>query len=263
MRIIMTTSNLLSIDDIYNVLRKEILSLVIEPGSLLSENMISSRFGISRTPTRSIIERLSKDGLIDVIPKKGSYVQLIDLELSEQIIYMRIQLEIAVMTKIAKRPNPELIKLLEYNLQEQKKLLAQGVIIEDFYKLDSQFHELCMQYVGKRKLWQMIQQMDVHYSRYRRMDYKLSEKQNVYDSLYQQHYDLYQAMLNKEPERLKYLITLHLYSGIIRMDTRVVSEYNHYFVEGNKTINDILLEVKMEVNEAQQEYLLFDKKSKR
>jgi DNA-binding GntR family transcriptional regulator len=258
----MTTSNFLSIDDIYNVLRKEILSLVIEPGSLLSENMISSRFGISRTPIRSVIERLSMDGLIDVVPKKGSYVRLIDLELSEQIIYMRIQTEIAVMSKMAKRPIPELMKLLEYNLHEQKKILSTGVIVEDFYRLDSQFHELCMQYAGKRKLWQMIQQMDVHYSRYRRMDYKLSEKQNVYEYLYQQHFELYQAMLSKEPEKLKYLITLHLYSGIIRMDTRVVSEYNHYFVEGNRTIHDILLEVKMEVNEAQQEYLSLERKNK-
>ncbi|MCC8024861.1 MAG: GntR family transcriptional regulator [Clostridium sp.] len=249
-----------SSDDVYDILRREILTLTIEPGALLSENTISTRFGISRTPTRSVIERLRSEGMIQVIPKKGSFVSLIDLDLSEQIIYMRIQSELAVMTQLTKNPTFELLSLLEDNLKQQEKLLEGIVIREEFYRLDSGFHELCMQAVGKRKLWEMIQHMDVHYSRYRYMDYKLSNQQDVYPSLCRQHRELFNAIRDRNTYSLKCLLTSHLYSGLLRIGTKLVAEYGHYFENTGRTINEILLDVKMLIQASQDELSDFEKK---
>lgn len=249
-----------SSDDVYDILRQEILTLTIEPGALLSENAISSRFGISRTPTRSVIERLRSEGMIQVIPKKGSFVSLIDLDLSEQIIYMRIQSELAVMSQLAKKSTIELLSLLEDNLIQQARLLEGIVMREEFYRLDSSFHELCMQAVGKRKLWEMIQHMDVHYSRYRYMDYKLSNQQDVYPSLYQQHQELFHAIKNQNTYSLKYLLTSHLYSGLLRIGTKLVAEYGYFFENTGKPINEILLDVKMLIQASQDELSDFEKR---
>lgn len=256
----MTTMYTFSSDDVYDILRKEILTLALEPGTLLSENMVSARFGTSRTPTRSVFEHLRTDGLIDVIPKKGSFVSLIDPELSEQIIYLRISSELGVMTQLTRKPSRDLMSLLKKNLEEQERLLDQELIRDEFFSLDSRFHELCMQATGKGRLWQMIQHMDVHYSRYRYMDYELSNQKDIYPSLYHQHLDLYQALKEQNPFVLKYLLTSHLYSGFLRIGTKLQMEYGHYFVKGTRSIGEILVNVKILIQDSWDELQEYKKK---
>jgi len=249
----METSYMFTSDDVYSILRQEILTFAIEPGALMSENAVSARFNTSRTPTRSAFEWLRKDGLIDVIPKKGTFVSLIDLDFAEQMIYMRIHSELAAMTQIARMPSHDLFALLRDNLAAQRCLIEQGVIREEFYRLDSRFHELCMQAVGKHKLWQVIQDINVHYSRYRHMDYRLSNQQDIYASLYQDHENIFHALETRDVPLLKYLLTTHLYSGFLRIGTKLTTEYSHYFVDTGRSINEILMDIKMLIQASRDE----------
>ncbi len=236
-----------TIDDIYKILRKEILTLSLKPGEIISENTMSKRFGVSRTPIRNVIERLRTDYLVFVLPKKGTFVSLIDLDMAEQIIYLRSQIEFATMSRIAKRPNSLLFDKLELNLMQQSQMLKGEVDSESFYKVDSRFHEQCMTSVGKRKIWQLISDLDVHYSRYRRMDYITSQK---YEDLYKEHSHLLELMKQgASDELLHYTVTAHLYGGILRIGDNLVAEYKDYFVEGDRTIEEIILDVKQEINE--------------
>jgi DNA-binding GntR family transcriptional regulator len=173
---------------------------------------------------------------------------------------MRIHSELAVMTQLTRKPSYDLLDLLRKNLEQQRLLVEQGATEEAFYRLDSRFHELCMQAAGKQKLWQIIQHMDVHYSRYRYMDYKLSNQQDVYTSLYRQHYELYSALESQNAYVLKYLLTAHLYSGLLRIGTKLVSEYSHYFVDTGRSINEILTDAKMLIQASRDEMLDFKKK---
>lgn len=63
---------------IYNTLRDEILSMVLEPGSPLDEVRLSERFGMSRTPVREALLRLSSDGLVTTLPNRNTIVSIID-----------------------------------------------------------------------------------------------------------------------------------------------------------------------------------------
>jgi GntR family transcriptional regulator, rspAB operon transcriptional repressor len=84
-----------SMHEIHRILRKEILTLKLAPGSLLTETQVGLRFNISRTPVRNVFAHLSRDGLLEIKPKVGTYVSLIDLEMATQIIFMRAQSELA------------------------------------------------------------------------------------------------------------------------------------------------------------------------
>ena len=55
---------------IYSRLKQEIIDLKIEPGALISENEISRRFQVSRTPVRDVFLRLVNDGLLEVLPQR-------------------------------------------------------------------------------------------------------------------------------------------------------------------------------------------------
>ena len=58
-------------NDIYSFLRNQILSLVIEPGEMLSENSLSSQMSVSRALVRDALARLTEEGYIVVYPPTG------------------------------------------------------------------------------------------------------------------------------------------------------------------------------------------------
>jgi DNA-binding GntR family transcriptional regulator len=63
---------------VYNVLRNDILAMKLAPGSPLDEVRLSERFGMSRTPIREALLRLSGDGLVTTLPNRNTIVSQID-----------------------------------------------------------------------------------------------------------------------------------------------------------------------------------------
>ena len=70
----------LSCDEIYRILENEIAQLKILPGETLSENTLCRRFHISRTPIRSVLQRLQQNGFVQIVPCKGTIVTSINLK---------------------------------------------------------------------------------------------------------------------------------------------------------------------------------------
>ncbi|MEO3427458.1 GntR family transcriptional regulator [Pelagibius sp. CAU 1746] len=65
---------------VYEVLRKEILELELQPGALLEEATLGARFGMSRVPVREALIRLSSEGLVTTLPNKNTLVSPLNLE---------------------------------------------------------------------------------------------------------------------------------------------------------------------------------------
>lgn len=66
--------------NIYTILREEILSLSISPGSNIDEKTIAARFQVSRSPVREAFIRLASEGLINTLPNKSSQVSPLEVE---------------------------------------------------------------------------------------------------------------------------------------------------------------------------------------
>ena len=62
---------------IYDFLRKHITETTIVPGTTLSENALSEQFNVSRQPVREALMRLSYEGLLSILPQRGSVVERI------------------------------------------------------------------------------------------------------------------------------------------------------------------------------------------
>ncbi len=241
-------NNLFSIDDLYEILRTEIINLKFSPGTKLSENTLCSRFNISRTPARAILSRLQASDLVNIIPKKGSFISLIDLDAAEQMIFMRIQVEKACMKYIAKHEDARLIDLLKKNLEQQKKLI-QNANIEKFYEMDSEFHRLCLLSCEKGRLWQLIQENNIHYSRYRALDYHTNRRIHLLETLYSQHSHLLELMQMGKEDDIDRAITEHLYGGFLRMHKEFSGEYSSFINKDGRTLKQIILGIKLLINE--------------
>ena len=75
---------------IYNDIKKRILSLELEPGRAFCEADVCERYNTSRTPAKSALNRLADEGYIDVTPYQTTRVALIDADKVRQFLYGRV-----------------------------------------------------------------------------------------------------------------------------------------------------------------------------
>lgn len=87
---------------VYDVLRDEIISLMLPPGSAIDENQLAERFAMSRTPIREALVRLAGDGLVTTLPNRSTVVSNIDF-LSLPAFFDAITLMYRVTTRLAAR----------------------------------------------------------------------------------------------------------------------------------------------------------------
>lgn len=218
----------MSPEEIYNILKEDILSLKIPPGVLISENDISKRFHISRTPIRAVFLKLSTDKLIEIRPQKGTYVTLLDFELIKQLIYMRTILEISAVSDALEYINHEVIEKLEDNLARQKTFLNNPTKPADFYLIDSELHKVCFELIDKEKLWDIIQDLKVHYTRFRMLDIVVTKK---FESLYEEHCTFVSILKNKQINEIRPFFEKHLSGGVDRLGDRLKRDFKDYFMD--------------------------------
>lgn len=65
---------------VYNVLRQEIIDMVLMPGQPLDETRLSERFEMSRTPIREALVRLTSERFITTLPNRNTFVSIIDFQ---------------------------------------------------------------------------------------------------------------------------------------------------------------------------------------
>lgn len=80
-------------DQAYSVLEEQIVTLVLEPGQVLSENTLAVSLGIGRTPIREALQRLAREGLIVVLARRGVMVSEINVRNQLELLRVRRELE--------------------------------------------------------------------------------------------------------------------------------------------------------------------------
>src|SRR5699024_11869693 len=82
---------------VYDTLLEAIVSLEFPPGKTISEKEISEELEVSRTPVREAFLKLSEEELLTVLPQRGSYISLIDLDHVEDARFLREQAEAGII----------------------------------------------------------------------------------------------------------------------------------------------------------------------
>ncbi|AIW40137.1 GntR family transcriptional regulator [Paenibacillus polymyxa] len=202
-------------EEIMQLLKKDILSLTLKPGTLLSETTLSERFQLSRTPLRDVLKWLALESYIDIYPKKGNIVSYIDLESVEQIIYLRSALEKEIMKELSSQIALSDVQKLSDILDRQRAVIEEDHATDQFLSLDDRFHQTMFQLVGRGFLWQLIQQSNVHYIRYRKLHMLETGKLM---GIWHEHQAMLEYMLNKETTKMDDLVHHHLREDIHSLD---------------------------------------------
>ena len=148
---------------VYAQLRHEILLARLRPGEPVSENQLAQRLGVSRTPVREAVQRLVRDGLVNVWPQRGSLVSLMSLQRIREALFVREAVECQVVRRLlAPGSAPARWEPLEASLARQTQAL-QDKDLEATLRADEDFHRGMLELCGLVGVWPVVAQArDLH-----------------------------------------------------------------------------------------------------
>lgn len=227
-----------STDEIYRILEDEIVDLKLLPGTAISENQCCQRFGVSRTPVRSVLQRLEQNGFVRIVPHKGTVVTVIDVDIVNQMIYQRVAVETAVLRDFVRSAPPLAVERVRCALQ---RLQSVGDVVGDpaqfdiyrFLNEDLAMHRIWFEMTEKGYLWQRLIAPHPDYSRFIRLD--IIGAQNVSEVL-RHHAEMMRIIDEKDLDAIEPLIKEHLYGGVRRLSGKLygpeAGRYADYFRQG-------------------------------
>lgn len=211
-------------DAVYLRLKEQILSLELLPGAALSEQEMAAAFQVSRTPVRESFVRLAQEGLVQVMPQRGTFVSLIDAEHALEARFMREQLECAVVRLACETASSERNAALEANLSAQLSAL-EARDEKRMFELDETFHRTIFESCRKFNTWMLLQQAKTHLDRTRHLT--LAPDRD-WRHLYTQHRDIAEAIQKQDADRAEQAMREHLRLTVTDLD-ELQRQYPEYF----------------------------------
>lgn len=187
------------------IIKENIIALELTPGCLVSEKELAQQLNLSRTPVREALIDLSKVGIVEVLPQRGSRISYIDYQMVNEAQFMRNALELAVCRRLCDDADLDGLAPLLANMKDQEACLARGDL-QGFFHEDDRFHALLFQIGGLTHAHDLIDSFLVHFDRVRNLALRVTTPQQLLDD----HKNLVYALLSHDDSLAAKIIELHL-----------------------------------------------------
>lgn len=193
-------------DQVYDHIKRMILSGELKGGERVPEATLSKLFGVSRTPLREALKKLSDYGLIFIKPRSFAEVVIIDEEEARQIAEVRINLEILSAKLFSKNADT-------VHFQSLREISAKCLELNDLgdkaasFEMDSRFHLLIAENCGNQCLYEIFEKLDARIQLLRLNQQLEKETLNNY---IKQHNILISAMENGEERIIETILNTHI-----------------------------------------------------
>lgn len=207
------------------VLKENIITLELAPGSQISENELSAALSISRTPIREALSELAKVKLIEIIPQKKTSIALIDSRLVEEAGFMRYTMESAVIEQVCLQRTEEDLLRFEENIALQK-VYFQNNASEKMLQKDDEFHRAFFEITRNMEIYQLMQNLQIHFDRVRSIS--LSSLHNL--QIIEDHEAIVESIKKRDAEEAKKLLQQHL-SRYLVDEASIAARFPDYFLQ--------------------------------
>jgi DNA-binding GntR family transcriptional regulator len=149
-------------------LKAAIVSLDFEPGEFIDKGAVCLALGVSRFPVSEALARLAAEGLVEILPQRGSRAARIRLSEIRESMLIRQALECMVAERAAEHLSAADMETLRANLQAQQEAVQQGDR-PGFYALDLAFHTLLIEGLNLPRVAAVIDSSRANIDRVRRL----------------------------------------------------------------------------------------------
>ena len=173
-------------------IRQAIISGIFHPGERLMEIQLAEEMGVSRTPVREAIRKLELEGLVVMIPRRGTYVANISIKDINEVYEVRTALDVLAAGLAAERINEDELEMMQRLLVEIGQYIDEGNI-EKIVEIDTAFHDILYQASRNNRLVGIIYNLREQLTSFRaksmaypgRLEETLEEHRRIVDTIAQ------------------------------------------------------------------------------
>jgi DNA-binding GntR family transcriptional regulator len=195
-------------DEVYEQLKRDVATFNLVPGDRFTENEISERLGVSRTPVRQALFRLQQEGYVEVLFRSGWRVLPFDFEQFEQLYDLRMVMETTAAQRLcsdAGRVNSELLdELIAIWLVPAA---ARSADMMQVSRWDEEFHCKLVAAAGNAEMARVHRDVTDRIRIIRRLDFT---KQARIDATYDEHAKILKAIQRKRGDQAAMLLRAHI-----------------------------------------------------
>lgn len=155
-------------DFVYSELSEAIRELRLPPGTPLSEPAVATSLNVSRAPVREAFTRLADQGLVTIIPQKGSQVAPISMAAVNDAVFIRSALEKSAFQQAIAFEDLDTAALQD--LADRNRAASETGDLEAFFQTDEDLHQLVFALAGVPQIWQVVRGAKIHLDRLRRLN---------------------------------------------------------------------------------------------
>jgi len=210
---------------VVEALRAAIISLELAPGSALDRAELAQGFGVSQTPVRDALMRLSEEGLVLIRAQYTTQVSRIDVPAAREAHFLRRAIEIEIARLLALSHDQAVIHDLRAQLARQEGLAA-SKDYPAFIAADKEFHRLMYVAAGLPRLWSVVTRMSGHIDRLRLLH---APSEGKAESILAGHLAILQAVESGDAQAAQQAVREHL-SGTLASVEEIQQRYPEYLI---------------------------------
>ena len=145
-------------DMIYSLLRERILSGAFRPGDKLNVDLLAQQLNVSQTPIKGALTLLVAEGLVQVRPRRGTFVTAITEREVGESLAIRRAIELLAAESIIEHATP--VDVAELTALTER--IREAADVDQHYRLNSEFHQHLARLSDNQKLAQIYRQLNAH-----------------------------------------------------------------------------------------------------
>lgn len=147
------------VEQVYDKLKAMSIGYDFKPGERLNEGVLASALGVSRTPLREALTRLTTEGLLRFSPGKGFFCRDLDAQEVFSLYEMRKIVEVEALRLSLERAKDEDIEAL-LTFLENTGPEPGNRSVEELVRLDETFHESLMAMSGNLEMLRVLRNIN-------------------------------------------------------------------------------------------------------
>ena len=193
----------------FDVLREKILTRGFVPGDRLDVRALAAQLGVSPTPIKDAVTRLSAQGLVEIRPRSGTFVAELAVEAVAETFEIRRALECLAAEHVVARLTPDLTKRFETIVTALERPVTSERERVEHERKNSELHSLLVQSSGNRRLAELYRSLNAHltiariHSRRRPDSVRLEQEQR-------EHRAILEALMAREAAALVSALDRHI-----------------------------------------------------
>ncbi|MEH6534005.1 MAG: GntR family transcriptional regulator [Photobacterium frigidiphilum] len=193
-------------ENVAESLRYSIVNGELSLGQALSEASLSETFNVSKTPVREALFILKQEGLIDIIPQKGSFVFKPDEKSIVELCNFRSYIEPIAIAESMKNNPQEFLESLEISIVKMEHKLK-NKDFKAFLLLDGEFHESFFKHCDNSILRKSYQLVQFHIGAIRS---HLTSTEEAFAEILEDHRLIYQLLSNNKLDEAQSTLKAHV-----------------------------------------------------